>query len=163
MFMHNGFIGSWNRLRRQAEALIPDALYPARVGTTDSEAVFLAIMGAGIEQDPLAATARTLAKLSGFVSEKGEKLRFTAALANGQDLYAFRYAVNDSANSLYYRQSGGGVVIVSEPLDKDHANWTAVPDNRVVVARAGKPVEVLPFLAHQDSATEAVVALSASG
>src|SRR6201995_2373321 len=36
MFMHNGFVGSWNRLRRKVEALTPDALYPSRLGTTDS-------------------------------------------------------------------------------------------------------------------------------
>ena len=57
--MHNGFIGSWNRLRRQIEALIPDELYPARIGTTDSEAVFLAIMGAGAKRDPVAAASKT--------------------------------------------------------------------------------------------------------
>jgi glutamine amidotransferase len=45
LFMHNGSIGGWSRLRRQVEALIPDELYPARIGTTDSEAIFLAIMG----------------------------------------------------------------------------------------------------------------------
>ena len=67
-----------------------------------------------------------------------EPLRFTAALADGRDLYAFRYAVNDKANTLYYRESEDGVVIVSEPLDKDHGNWQAVPENRVVIARHGK-------------------------
>jgi hypothetical protein len=45
--MHDGFIGSWNRLRRRVENLIPDQHYPSRLGTTDSEAVFLAMMGAG--------------------------------------------------------------------------------------------------------------------
>ena len=43
MFMHNGMIGNWSRLRRKVEALIPDEVYGSRVGTTDSEAVFLAI------------------------------------------------------------------------------------------------------------------------
>ena len=61
--MHNGFIGSWTRLRRQVEALIPDNLYPSRIGTTDSEAIFLAIMGAGID-NPVAATETTLARLA---------------------------------------------------------------------------------------------------
>ena len=32
MFMHNGFIGNWGRLRRAVEDLISDDLYPARVG-----------------------------------------------------------------------------------------------------------------------------------
>jgi len=148
MFMHNGFIGSWTRLRRRVEGLIPDELYPARAGTTDSEAVFLAILGAGARQDPVRATARALSDLTRLVNEGGycEPLRFTAALANGHDLYAFRYAVNDEANSLYYRQSNDGVVVVSEPLDKNPENWTAVPENAVVIARARKPVAVAPFL-----------------
>ena len=49
LFMHNGQIGDWSLIRRRVEALIPDTLYKARVGTTDSEAVFLAILGAGGE------------------------------------------------------------------------------------------------------------------
>src|SRR6266705_5413551 len=49
MFMHNGLIGDWSLIRRKVEGLIPDALYQSRVGTTDSEAVFLAILGAGAE------------------------------------------------------------------------------------------------------------------
>lgn len=153
MFMHNGLVGNWSRLRRQVEALIPDDLYPWRVGTTDSEAVFLAILGAGLigagaHADPVLATARTVSSLTGLVNGEGQgaPLRFTAALANGQDLYAFRYAANDKANSLYYRASGADVVVVSEPLDRDHANWTVVPDNTVLIARAGQPVEIVPFL-----------------
>ncbi len=53
MFMHNGLIGDWSRLRRSVEALIPDELYGSRIGTTDSEAVFLAILGAGGDKDPV--------------------------------------------------------------------------------------------------------------
>src|SRR5690348_5875529 len=58
LFMHNGFVGGWNRLRRRIEALIPDELYPARAGSTDSEAVFLAILGAGAKQDAVRSTTR---------------------------------------------------------------------------------------------------------
>ena len=119
LFMHNGLIGNWSRLRRKVEALIPDDAYGSRIGTTDSEAVFLAILGAGGDKDPLGATARVLATITDMVSTHGyrEPLRFTAALANGRDLYAFRYSANDHANSLYYRESGGNVVVVSEPLE----------------------------------------------
>jgi glutamine amidotransferase len=150
LFMHNGFIGSWSRLRRQVEALIPDELYPARIGTTDSEAIFLAIMGAGIE-NPVAAAEKTLARLADFVV--GDRLRFTAALSNGRDLYAFRYAVNDRANTLYYRESEKSIVIVSEPLDRDHRNWVSVPENHLLVANAGERVRILPLLhRHQEAA-----------
>jgi len=151
LFMHNGFIGHWTRLRRQVEALIPDALYPARVGTTDSEAIFLAIMGAGID-DPVAATETTLARLVDLVGP--DRMRFTAALANGKDLYAFRYAVNDRANTLYYRESEQGIVVVSEPLDKNPGNWIPVPESHVLVAKAGEPTRIVPFLYQHREAAE---------
>ncbi|CAO4179200.1 class II glutamine amidotransferase [Methylorubrum populi] len=150
LFMHNGYVGDWSRLRRPIEALIPDELYSSRNGTTDSEALFLAILGQGLmasetQRDPITATARALAKVTDLVGgiEGGHPFRFTAALADGRDLYAFRYAANDAANSMYYRQSADGVVVVSEPLDKEHATWTPVPDNSVVIARKDEPVVVL--------------------
>jgi glutamine amidotransferase len=83
----------------------------------------------------------------------GDRLRFTAALSNGRDLYAFRYAVNDRANTLYYRESEQDIVIVSEPLDRDYRNWVSVPDNRVLVASAGERARALPlFHQHQEAA-----------
>ncbi|GJD95460.1 class II glutamine amidotransferase [Methylobacterium iners] len=152
LFMHNGYIGDWTRLRRQIEALIPNELYPSRAGTTDSEAIFLAILGAGLlgpgpRRDPIDATVRTLAALTDLVGgiDDGHPFRFTAALADGRDLYAFRYAANDAANSMYYRASDEGVVVVSEPLDREHANWIAVPDNSVVIARRDEAVQVVPL------------------
>jgi len=152
--MHNGVIGNWGRLRRRVEGLIPDAFYGSRIGTTDSEAVFLAILGAGGDKDPVGASARVLGTLTEMVSTGGyrEPLRFTAALANGRDLYAFRYAANDNANSLYYRESGGNVVVVSEPLDANRAHWKPVPPGHAIVARDGEPISLEPFLAEQQVA-----------
>jgi predicted glutamine amidotransferase len=149
-------IGNWSRLRRKVEGLIPDEVYGSRIGTTDSEAVFLAILGAGGDKDPVGATARVLATLTDMVTTKDykEPLRFTAALSNGRDLYAFRYAANDNANTLYYRESGGNVVVVSEPLDSDRTHWKPVPPGYAVVAQAGKPVALQPFLAAQQVAAE---------
>jgi glutamine amidotransferase len=156
MFMHNGLIGNWSRMRRHVEALIPDEFYGSRIGTTDSEAVFLAILGAGGDKDPVGATAKVLSALTEMVSVDGdqEPLRFTAAIANGRDLYAFRYAANDNPNSLYYRESAGNVVVVSEPLDSEHAHWRPVPPGHVLIAHAGRPVALEPFLGAQRVAAE---------
>jgi glutamine amidotransferase len=147
LFMHNGQVGDWSLIRRRVEALIPDELYKARIGTTDSEAVFLAILGAGAETDPIAATMRTLGVLSDMVRASGttEPLRFTSALSDGENLYAFRYSNNDTPNTLYYRESADNVVIVSEPLDTDRSHWKAVPQRHLIVARAHGPVELRPF------------------
>jgi predicted glutamine amidotransferase len=154
LFMHNGLIGNWGRWRRPVEALIPDGLYASRNGTTDSEAIFLAMMGVGMDE-PVAAAEKILAILTGFVnrSEPGDRFRFTAALANGRDLYAFRYAVNDSANTLYYRESDHGIVVVSEPFDRDK-NWVTVPENSAVVARAGERARIEPLFHRNREAAE---------
>jgi glutamine amidotransferase len=156
LFMHNGVIGDWMRIRRKVEALIPDKLYPTRLGTTDSEAVFLAIMGAGGDSDPVGATERVMEILTNLVSADGNKdpLRFTSALADGRNLYAFRYAANDNANTLYYRAAGDNVVVVSEPLDKDRSIWTPVPTNHMLIARAGERIELRPFFSDKRQAAE---------
>ena len=98
----------------------------------------------------------TLARLTSFVNHDGaaDRLRFTAALANGSDLYAFRYAVNDRANTLYYRESDEAIVVVSEPLDSDHSNWTSVPESHVLIAKAGEKARVVPFLCERREAAE---------
>jgi predicted glutamine amidotransferase len=154
MFMHNGFVGSWNRLRRRVEALIPDAVYPSRVGTTDSEAVFLAMIGAGLDRDPIGATRAVMQALRELVNEGGhrERIRFTSAVADGQDLYAFRFAENDQANSLYFRETNGEVIVVSEPFDKAE-DWIEVPPNHVLIALASEPARIVPFL-DADSASQ---------
>jgi predicted glutamine amidotransferase len=151
LFMHNGFVGGWTKLRRKVETLIPDTLYPSRTGTTDSEALFLAILGRGLlgtnaRTDPVRAAESAISAIARLSDDDPQPLRVTAALSDGRDLYAFRYASRDKANSLYFQESGESIVIVSEPLDRDHRNWTAVPEASVVIARAGEPVEVRPFL-----------------
>src|SRR5262249_11969276 len=62
MFMHNGQIGGYGRIRRKLEAMLPDELYDSRAGTTDSELVFLLTV-ARIEagETPLEATRAVLA------------------------------------------------------------------------------------------------------
>jgi predicted glutamine amidotransferase len=46
------------------------------------------------------------------------------------------------------------VVIVSEPLDKDHSGWIEVPENHMVVAQAKRPAELVPFELGQSIAAE---------
>lgn len=147
MFMHNGQIGDWSLIRRKVEALILDEFYSSRVGTTDFEAVFLAILGANPERDPVAAVLRTLGVLTDLVRASGTRqpLRFTSALANGRDLYGFRFVHNGNANTLYYREQNGNVVMASEPLDTERDFWKPVPPGHVAIARAGEPASLAPM------------------
>ena len=54
-FAHNGQIGGFHTMRRALEALLPDALYEARQGSTDSELLFLLLLAFGAETDVKAA------------------------------------------------------------------------------------------------------------
>ena len=65
--------------------------------------------------------AATLHAVHGLMLKAGlrEALRFTACLTDGTDLYAFRWASDGRAPTLYWRQTDGNLVVVSEPLDGD--------------------------------------------
>ena len=118
-FMHNGQIGGFSALRKEADMMIADDLYASRLGTTDSEAIFLVAMGLGLAEDPKGALEKTVGRFEALSKEKGRAphIRMTAAISDGENLYALRYASDDHAPSLYYRQSavGPGYTVVSEP------------------------------------------------
>jgi len=152
-FMHNGQIGGFEAMRRQAEMMIPDTLYPNRKGATDSEAIFLVALAEGLEADPKAALERTAARFIALAQEKGcaPWLRLTAALSDGQRLYAVRYATDDYAPTLYHRwsETRRGMAVVSEPLEDDEGDWTEVPagsfctfDGDRVVTEAFQPLSL---------------------
>ena len=130
-FMHNGQVGGYDAFRRDADMMIPDALYPHRKGATDSEALFLAAIAEGLDTDPRAALERAAARFIRLARQKGAAphLRMTAALSDGKTLYAVRYATDDAAPSLYYRWSArcGGMAVVSEPLEEAEGGWCEVP------------------------------------
>jgi len=147
MFMHNGQVGCWRELRRRIENMIPDGAYAGRAGTTDSEAIFLIAMARGAAADPIGAMAATLRDIKAMAGERGacEPLRFTAALTDGRDLHAFRWACDGRAPTLYWRETGEDLLVVSEPIDDMRGCWRLVPQGCVLVARRGLPVEVRPF------------------
>ncbi len=147
LFMHNGQVGGFQKVRRQIEALIPDACYSLRSGTTDSEALFLAAMGFGLEADPPGAISAMLGAVHAEMDRAGirQALRFAAALTDGQTLWAFRWACDARPPTLYYRSVEAGLVVVSEPTDEDHATWHAVPQASMLIAAPGRAMEILPF------------------
>lgn len=146
-FMHNGQVGGYDALRRDAEMMIPDALYPQRKGATDSEALFLVALGEGLDEDPLGAMERATARFEALSRRKGAAphLRLTAAFSDGRRLYAIRYATDDHAPTLYHRWSvtRQGRAVVSEPLESGEC-WEAVPPGSFCIFE-GERVEIRPF------------------
>ncbi|WP_112662058.1 class II glutamine amidotransferase [Microvirga flavescens] len=144
LFMHNGQIGGYKKIKRRLEAMIPDGLYDTRHGTTDSEAIFLLALANGLAEDPVAAMARTLKIVRGLMDEAGidEPFKFTAAVTDGEDLYAYRWSCDAQPPTLYFREVDGNLLIVSEPIDDKAKGWQEVPKGCSLIARAGRPIEV---------------------
>jgi glutamine amidotransferase len=140
LFMHNGQIGGYDRIRRSVEAMIPDDLYARRRGNGDSEAIFLAALGHGLDADPVAALARTLAVCLRVMHANAIEpaLRFTAILADGKRLFAIRWASDNQPPSLYWRRLDAGIAIASEPFGDTGDTWQPVPPGSVMTAARGE-------------------------
>jgi glutamine amidotransferase len=147
MFMHNGQIGGYVRIRRRIEELIPDTLYGARVGTGDTEALFLAALADSLDVAPVEAMARTLGRVRGIMLREKvvEPLRVAAAYTDGEGLSAFRWASDARAPSLYWRQDETGFVLASEPFDDRQRGWREMPQGSALLACPGGRVTVQPF------------------
>jgi predicted glutamine amidotransferase len=145
LFMHNGQIGDYPKVRRQLESQLPDHLYAHRKGATDSELMFLLTM-ANIEAGaaPIDAVTMMLADVASAMTQRNVSapLRFAATLADGLALYAFRYSSDDKPPTLYLSGCESGTVIASEPL-QDRASpacpaWTSVAPDTAVAVIAGR-------------------------
>ena len=148
MFMHNGQIGGYARIKRRIEHEIPDEVFDHRKGTTDSEVIFLLMLANGLETDPSGAVHRALAIVERHMLAAGieEPLRFTAAFTRGDRVFAVRYATDGQPPTLYTRAMTDreGTLIVSEPLDDVRDGWTAVPPQHFMTATPSG-IQTLPI------------------
>ena len=85
----------------------------------------------GLDDDPRGALERAAARFIRLARDKGQgpHLRMTAALSDGQRLFAVRYATDDAAPSLWHRwsETRQGRAVVSEPLEVEQTGWEEVP------------------------------------
>jgi predicted glutamine amidotransferase len=127
LFMHNGQIGNYPRIRRAIEALIPDSVYDSRRGNGDSEAIFLVAMGLG--GPPVESVGRALRLCHMAMQDAGirQALRFSAVLADGETMHVFRWASDNRPPSLYWRALASGIAIASEPFGSTRDGWELVP------------------------------------
>lgn len=144
LFMHNGQIGGYDKVRRRLEALLPDELYRHRQGTTDSELFFLLLFVHGLEDDPPGAIRRTIRLVETAAAEAGatEPFRMTAALSDGVRVFAIRHSTDDKPPSLFWGGAADALTVVSEPLDTDLGHWTEVEPERLLIAAAGQAPRV---------------------
>ncbi len=130
-FMHNGQIPHFNRIKRELECELPDALYNARSGTTDSELFFLLLLSKGFQTNPVRAWTEAYALIASSHTNNDAPIRMTCVLADGKTIYAYRQSSDQNSPSLYNAKKldNGGKALASEPLDKLSRNWTAITEN----------------------------------
>jgi len=130
-FMHNGQIPHLRRIRRDLESELPDHLFHARLGTTDSELFFLLLLAMGFADNPVAAWEQAYARVSDSHEGEDDPMRMTCVLSNGNKVYAFRQSSDQQSPTLHASKilDNGGYAFASEPLDSDIDNWRRVPED----------------------------------
>lgn len=164
MWMHNGAIADFHRIRRDLALAVDPQLFLDMEGSTDSEMMFYLALTFGLEQDPPGAVAR----MAGLVERTGREhgvefpLQMTVAVTDGQRLWGFRYSSQRASRSLFYSTrvetlralhpdltflreiSDETRLIVSEPLGDLPGAWNEVPESTYGVVQP-EGDEMLPF------------------
>src|SRR4249920_3665069 len=73
LFMHNGFIDGFDRIKRDLVLAIDESLYPEIKGQTDTEILFHLALTFGLEDDPPDAVARAIGLLEKCGEQRGVK------------------------------------------------------------------------------------------
>jgi predicted glutamine amidotransferase len=164
LWMHNGLIREFPRLRRDLALAVDESLFASIEGTTDSEMMFFLALTFGLEDDPETAVARMI----GFVEETGRArgvelpIQLTIATTDGETIWAFRYSSEGASRSLYFSTRMDALkslypeiaelaalsdetrVVVSEPLGDLPGAWNDVPESHVGIVQPGAD-ELRPF------------------
>ncbi|MEU0075586.1 class II glutamine amidotransferase [Streptomyces sp. NPDC006332] len=164
MWMHNGAIADFHRVRRDLALSVDPRLFADIEGSTDSELMFRLALTFGLEDDPPGAVARMVGLVERTGHEHGVEfpLQMTVAVTDGQGLWAFRYSSQGESRSLYSSTevrtlralhpdleflrevSEETRLVVSEPLGDLPGAWNEVPESSCTLVRPGAD-ELLPF------------------
>ena len=164
LFVHNGYVGDFHHLRRDLMLALDPEHFAAVQGSTDTEVVFRLALTHGLEDDPLAAMARTI----GHVEESARRLgqtpmvQGTFGISDGESVWAVRYATEGTARTLFASSDVEAVqklypdnkrlgemrahdrLIVSEPFSDLPGVWEEIPQSSSVRVAADGVFE------HQD-------------
>lgn len=162
MFMHNGAIEGFRRLKRRLQSELSDAAWELIEGSTDSEHAFALLIDelGGAEAEPTTAELRAgLVRMLGRIADLARKAGLPGAMAmnlavtDGRSTVASRFAraIDKPAASLYYSAGSryvfagddgdmlpaegsafGAAIVASEPLTRRPEDWIPVPENHTI-------------------------------
>jgi predicted glutamine amidotransferase len=157
LFMHNGFIAEFPRVKRDLAMAVDESLYPQIAGQADTELLFYIALTFGLEEDPPTALARAIGLVEEVGYAKGVKYPFqgTVATTDGARLWAFRYSSEGKSRSLFFTRNVPTVrqlypdlpildevsdttrLVVSEPIGNAPGAWNEVPESSYGVVGEG--------------------------
>ena len=164
LFMHNGLVDGFARMKRRLALAVDASLYSAIEGTTDSEVMFFLALTFGLDKDPPKAIARMVA----LVEEEGRKqgvenpMQMTLGISDGKRLWVFRYSSEGRSRSLFHSTdirtlrklypdiprfasvSEDTRMVVSEPFVDLPGAWNEIPESTYGVIANGEN-ELHPF------------------
>ena len=157
LFVHNGVINGFERIRRDLLLAIDPSHFNAIGGSTDSEALFHLALTFGLEDDPLGAVEQAV----GFVEETGRAhgiehpVQMTLGFSDGRRLFAVRYSTERRSRTLFVSEDVAAIralhpdnarlqrmtdedrVVVSEPVSDLPGAWREVPESTALVIQPG--------------------------
>lgn len=166
LFVHNGLIREFSRVRRRLLHELDEEHFRHLHGTTDSELMFMLAMQFGLADDPAAGIARMV----GFVERIAwdasvqHPMQMTLGLLDGRRLYAVRYSSEGNSRTLYHSKDLAALeeqltprqaslleqmtsrarAVVSEPLSELEEFWQPIPESSFVTVEDGD-VSIEPF------------------
>ena len=98
LWMHNGALGDFQRVKRELVFAVDPALYPSIEGSTDSEVFFYLALTMGLEGDPPGAVERAVGFIEhvGYAQGVEHPIQMTVATTDGTRLWAFRYSSEET-------------------------------------------------------------------
>jgi len=121
MFLHNGQIGEFHKVKFNLERLLPEELHLKRKGTTDSELIFLIMIKNGLQKNPIDAIQKTIDEIELICKQKGviEPFKASMCISDGkQQLWSVRYSTDLFPPTIFKKNDKNGLILTSEPLDR---------------------------------------------
>jgi len=181
LWMHNGLIREFSKVKRDLAFAVDPSLYPAIEGSTDSELFFYLALTMGLEKDPPEAVARAVGLIEDVGRRRGvaQPIQMTVATTDGRSVWAFRYSSEGKSRSLFYstlvetlrkqypdnpnfqRLSTEARLVVSEPLGDLEGVWNEVPESSWGVVQEGQD-DLQRFVPRREKIRAAHVAAGSS-
>jgi glutamine amidotransferase len=174
LFMHNGDIGGFDKIKRYLRRKLSDKFYDFIQGQTDSEHFFALFLDnfqkkqISFEANTVASVlADTIQEMEDFKKKYGaiEDSFINAAITDGKNMVVVRYLSNpkDTPLSLYYAigvqyecikggchiHSGNNqnksILVVSERLTDSKCKWHEIPLNHMLLVQNGLVTKLRPL------------------